>query len=630
MKIFEFKSFIFFVLVQVLAISLLTGTAFASICWPSTHGSYDACISANETLRTDGQYWSAWCYGCNAGWPADQYQECVDNSLVTWQNACYDEYLKSECPDGQTNHPTAGTCIYDSDQSCKNAFGEPAFYDGNEIDGCLCDENSTYNGSVCVWNACPSEAQTRNEEGVCIDTVIDNEITDLECQSVYGLAHADSSSSTGCRCNVPDAKTELINGQIQCVYTQDYLNRQCMSQYGPSYWSENAQKCQCADLTEPDATGQCVADTMEQLEAKQELQYAFYRYIAIQGYFRGGIWETSAYRLFGIAADDYAADTGQMKMALMEKASFYSTMSVWNLSEEATIKKAVGILKGRTTKIGSFQKVIQDEGTVSVMFNDNWLLLATGKTRVDDSIGGGGKLNVMTPSSINQPKSTVYTVSYDIDSGISSTEVAEGEVEVVGPGVNDLVKNISSGNSISSNYLLSGTSDDLGTVGASCFSDTAGHSYETAICYVKDQGIVNGYEDGTYKPDKLINRAEFTKIVMESGYDESFFLGSNCFNDVHDEWFSKYVCGAYQLGIINGYSDATFKPANDINLAETLKIIFEAAAIAEGVSIPDVDGAWYQKYFDLANSVDMINTINQDPGHSLTRGEMAEIIYQAQ
>jgi S-layer homology domain len=175
--------------------------------------------------------------------------------------------------------------------------------------------------------------------------------------------------------------------------------------------------------------------------------------------------------------------------------------------------------------------------------------------------------------------------------------------------------------------LVSSTTYD--TDSDSPFSDISLHQYESAITYVEGQGIVNGYEDGTYKPNNPINRAEFMKIVMESGFDDSVFGGTNCFTDVTNDWYAQYVCAAKDLGIVSGYPDNSFKPGSYINLAEALKIIFETAAYISDETIEPVAGEWYQSYLDLANALGLINTINSDIGHNLTRGEMAEMIYLA-
>jgi hypothetical protein len=219
-----------------------------------------------------------------------------------------------------------------------------------------------------------------------------------------------------------------------------------------------------------------------------------------------------------------------------------------------------------------------------------------------------------------------------------------------------------------------GPLDPLGS-----FSDTGGHPYDMAIDYMKTQGMIEGYPDGTYKPDAPINRAEFTKILLEAytegvidetytcyqTYDvgieacagdgecglpvwedfaectfgaaandipqsdwDSLIEYDTCFPDVPmGEWFAKYVCLAKMLGIIGGYPDGTFKPADNVNLAEALKIIFETRASIDGVTITPVAGEWYQVYMDMAYDAMILDTIDADPGHLLTRGEMAELIF---
>ncbi|MDZ4217248.1 MAG: S-layer homology domain-containing protein, partial [Candidatus Gracilibacteria bacterium] len=48
------------------------------------------------------------------------------------------------------------------------------------------------------------------------------------------------------------------------------------------------------------------------------------------------------------------------------------------------------------------------------------------------------------------------------------------------------------------------------------FNDTAEHTYNKAILYAQEREIVKGYDDGTFKPDNPVNRAEFTKIIVEA------------------------------------------------------------------------------------------------------------------
>jgi hypothetical protein len=153
------------------------------------------------------------------------------------------------------------------------------------------------------------------------------------------------------------------------------------------------------------------------------------------------------------------------------------------------------------------------------------------------------------------------------------------------------------------------------------FPDIKGHQYEKAISYIKSEEIVEGYPDGTYGPNKTINRAEFTKIIIEALYAGEI-TGDTCFSDVADEWFAKYVCFAKSKGIINGYPDGSFLPENPVNWVEALKISLEAFEF----DVPNRPGEWYRPYLMFAeeNGLNFITILDK----SITRGEMAELIYR--
>lgn len=155
------------------------------------------------------------------------------------------------------------------------------------------------------------------------------------------------------------------------------------------------------------------------------------------------------------------------------------------------------------------------------------------------------------------------------------------------------------------------------------FPDTVNHQYSNAIDWVQADGIVGGYPDGNYRPDVVINRAEFTKIIVEAtvGGTKS---GSNCFPDVKNEWFAKYICTAKDQGIVGGNADGTFKPENEVNYAEALKIVLEAYS----TDFPRTRTEhWYSKYVDYAIENGLSFANSKLPHSFLTRGEMAEIIY---
>src|SRR3989338_1178185 len=105
------------------------------------------------------------------------------------------------------------------------------------------------------------------------------------------------------------------------------------------------------------------------------------------------------------------------------------------------------------------------------------------------------------------------------------------------------------------------------------FSDVGSSTpYTEASESLKSRGVVEGYSDGSFKAGSTINRAEFLKIVLE-GRGEENFKGEECFPDVEGEWFAKYVCTAKAEGIVGGYPAGTFKPEKENNFMEAGKIL---------------------------------------------------------
>jgi hypothetical protein len=91
-----------------------------------------------------------------------------------------------------------------------------------------------------------------------------------------------------------------------------------------------------------------------------------------------------------------------------------------------------------------------------------------------------------------------------------------------------------------------------------------------------------------------------------------------------EEWFGKYVCIAKQEGIINGYPDNTFKPAAVINFSEAAKIL----ATALGLPIGEDGDQWFTKYVLALQQGDYIPPSVGALDHQLTREEMSELIWR--
>jgi len=154
-----------------------------------------------------------------------------------------------------------------------------------------------------------------------------------------------------------------------------------------------------------------------------------------------------------------------------------------------------------------------------------------------------------------------------------------------------------------------------------------------AIEFLREHKIINGYPDGTFQPERALNRAELTKIVIES-LDLKLIEFDECFPDVNEEdWFAKYVCTAKGLGWIQGYDDGTFKPEQTINHAEVMKIIALASEweLSNGeTSFTDVDASqWYLNYVVAAEKFNFLPFSSKfEPAAEMTRQDFAEIYYR--
>ena len=127
-------------------------------------------------------------------------------------------------------------------------------------------------------------------------------------------------------------------------------------------------------------------------------------------------------------------------------------------------------------------------------------------------------------------------------------------------------------------------------------------------------GVVSGYPDQTFRPDRDVTRAEFAKMVVESA---GFDIPSNTylpFDDVADipQWARPYVAAAYRAGVIRGYPDNTFRPHVNISRAEMAAMLVRATqadlVTDEEAHFPDEVPEW---------ALDYINTVG---GLGLMRG----------
>ncbi|MEK7218206.1 MAG: S-layer homology domain-containing protein, partial [Patescibacteria group bacterium] len=157
-------------------------------------------------------------------------------------------------------------------------------------------------------------------------------------------------------------------------------------------------------------------------------------------------------------------------------------------------------------------------------------------------------------------------------------------------------------------------------------------TYGEALEYLKGAQVISRYGDGTFRPQAKVNRAEFVKIVTIATLGNDALAPCNgdvSFSDVPREaWYRPYVCHATSSRIIEGYPDGTFKPERTISFVEAAAVIARSAVIRKQWDKPAATEPWYTAYVESLASANAIPTTFTFLDQQVTRGEMAEMTYR--
>lgn len=191
--------------------------------------------------------------------------------------------------------------------------------------------------------------------------------------------------------------------------------------------------------------------------------------------------------------------------------------------------------------------------------------------------------------------------------------------------------------------------NDNGTYSCAMYGDLrniSGTELCEAIGWATNQGIFQGYVDGTFRSYQNITRAEVLKVVLEAY--QTMLLPSNGstlgFKDLDaNAWYMTYARTAQFYGMLDGYGDGTARLGNNVNRVEMLKFVLQAAEAFTGKDITgntqaayaDVDlRAWYSKYVSAAYTYGLYNVTEYkgqkylSPEKLVQRGEVALMLYR--
>lgn len=171
------------------------------------------------------------------------------------------------------------------------------------------------------------------------------------------------------------------------------------------------------------------------------------------------------------------------------------------------------------------------------------------------------------------------------------------------------------------------------------FSDVSSSSSSyKAISFLEQNRVITGYPDGTFQPERVVSRVEALKFILEGNNKDLIQGNSLPFSDTAvGEWYGDYVITAYRDGIIKGYDNGSFRPSNTVNRVEFLKMLLgsigaQVPSQVSGDVYADVaKDAWYAPYVAYAKEKNLISVSSDGyfrPNEGMTREEVAETIYR--
>ncbi len=163
------------------------------------------------------------------------------------------------------------------------------------------------------------------------------------------------------------------------------------------------------------------------------------------------------------------------------------------------------------------------------------------------------------------------------------------------------------------------------------------HPDYVSITYLAQKGIFKGYPDGTFQPQKTINRAEAVAILLAATQASEANSFKGYFPDVQEgDWFAPSAELAKEKGWVKGAGESgAFQPAKELILAEFLKILFASHQIQSAdfpsAPLPGIDPeAWYAPDLSYAAFLGIVGKAPAplpQPDHLVTRSEFSRALY---
>lgn len=155
--------------------------------------------------------------------------------------------------------------------------------------------------------------------------------------------------------------------------------------------------------------------------------------------------------------------------------------------------------------------------------------------------------------------------------------------------------------------------------------DIEGTELEKSVSEILELGIMQGYPDGTFRPDQPVTRAEMAKIIITALEldDSAIKLYGSSLTDIGKHWAKGYVAYMDKLDLASGYTDGTFKPQNQVTFNEAVTMIVRALGYTK------LDGSWPSNYIAKAAELGILEKDFSRGAEKALRGDVALLISNA-
>jgi hypothetical protein len=162
---------------------------------------------------------------------------------------------------------------------------------------------------------------------------------------------------------------------------------------------------------------------------------------------------------------------------------------------------------------------------------------------------------------------------------------------------------------------------------AANFEDVEG-DYEKAINTLVGLGVVTGYEDGTFKPERIVTRAEMAKLIVEIlGYGDLVAGSKSNFADTQGHWADAWIALAAGRGIVVGDGDGNFRPDAQVSYDEAITMIVRALGYTDDCN--ELKGMTWPTNFKVKAADLKLTKDVKIVGTGADRGGVAQLLFNA-